>query len=71
MKELEQTFKIEIKRLYEKALVQPLDMDEIKKLESLTRSWKAYSGSRIDDEESITHELTKEELTALANMEDD
>jgi hypothetical protein len=69
MKELEQTFKIEISRLYEAAKEGPLDVEQTNKLVKLTSALKNYLSSPLDDEETdYEGAFTHEELLELARV---
>jgi len=73
MKELELTFSIEIKRLYDIALERPLKKEEVDKLVKLTSAWKSYSSNPIQEEIDPLENLNDDELLELArsnNVED-
>jgi hypothetical protein len=69
MKELEQTFILEIQRLYEKAKQGPLDANDVNILVKLTSAWKNYQGAQIDDKVDDFDELSTEDLLLLARDE--
>jgi len=67
MKELEQTFKLEIARLYEAAQEGELTLEQTNKLVKLTSALKNYLSSPLDDdEEDYEGTYTHEELLELA-----
>jgi hypothetical protein len=69
MKELEQTFILEIQRLYEKAKLGPLDSNDVNILVKLTSAWKNYQGAQIEDNVDDFDNLSTEDLLALARDE--
>ena len=66
MIELQEIFLREINRLNDASKKGPLDMDDIKKLDLLTRSWKSYSGNQIVDDKDPLDGLTAQEILELA-----
>ena len=69
MKELEDIFKREIERLNVASERGPLDIDDVKKLDLLTRAWKSYSGNQIVEDLEPLKGMTAEEILALAKMD--
>ena len=65
MKELEDTFTIEIKRLHLTALKRPLEPDEINKLVKLTTAWKSYANNQISQDLDGLAGLSDKELLEL------
>jgi len=70
MKELEQTFILEISRLYEKAKLGPLDTNDVNILVKLTSAWRNYHGVQIDDHVDDFDNMGKEELLEIARSGD-
>ena len=60
----------EVKRLAKKVIVEPLTPEDLRRLESLTRSWKAYFGAEIDEAGEDLKEYSLDELRKLAGDED-
>jgi hypothetical protein len=65
-KNLKSILELEINRLHEMALSEPLKGEEVKKLESLTRAWKTYNATQEQPNEAGGSTLTDEELLAIA-----
>jgi len=66
-KNLQKIFDLEIERLTDMAVHGSLELDDIKKLEVLTRAYRTYNTTTPKDaEEPEEIDLTKEELIALA-----
>lgn len=70
MKEIQEILIKEVKRIHARAIVAELEMDDLKKLESLTKSWKTYFGSEIDEAKSDLASLSLDELRAIADGKD-
>ena len=68
---LEQIFASEISRLHDIARNGGLSVDEVKKMEVLTRAWKTFHSTEVKEKEVISEEtnLSTEELLALAREE--
>lgn len=68
MRDADIIFNIEIERLRKEAAQGPLDMDALRRLEILTRSYKNYSGTNLpkDDPEDDLDDKSLEELIRLA-----
>ena len=70
MKELEYTFTIEIKRLYEKAAVEPLSKEDVDKLVKLTNAWKSYVNNPVSEDKDSLEGLSDDELLELVRNGD-
>ncbi len=67
---LKQIFDKQIAELHHTASQGPLDMDDVKKLETLTRAWKTYNNTEYRDrEDELGATLSDEELMALATQD--
>lgn len=69
MKQVREILVIEMKRLREKVDAGALAPDDLKRLESLTRSWKNYFGNEIDETKDTLDGISKEDLLKI--LEDD
>lgn len=65
MKEVKDILVMEIKRIREAAQHGRLGMEDLRALESLTRSWKNYFGNEIDTAKETLSELSIEDLKKL------
>ena len=71
MKELEDTFKIEIQRLHNAAMEGPLSLEDTNKLVKLTAALKNYLGNPLQEDEAGLSGLSMDEILELANMKVD
>ena len=69
MKELEDIFIREIERLNTASKRGALDIEDVRKLDMLTRAWKSYSGNQIVEESDPLEGMTLEQKLALASMD--
>ena len=67
---LEQIFMRELERLDEISKKGALDMDELKRLDLLTKSLKQYQKPQDNDEDSLEN-LSVDDLIKLANWEEE
>lgn len=65
MKEVREILVIEMKRLREKTEMGILSPEDLKRLESLTRSWKNYFGNEIDETKDTLDGVSKEDLLKI------
>lgn len=66
-KNLQKIFDLEIERLTELAIHGSLELEDIKKLESLTRAYRTFNTTTPKDEDEVEGlALSTEELIALA-----
>ena len=69
MKELQDILIKEIKRVHARCSQGELDIDDLKKLESLTKSWRTYFGTEIDTQKNELTEMSVEDLVKMAKGE--
>jgi hypothetical protein len=66
VKFFESIFTREIARLDKESQEGALDLEAIRRLETLTRAWKAYSASKIEEGSKDPVNLSEEDLIKLA-----
>jgi hypothetical protein len=68
MKEIKEILIMGVRKIHSKAQQNggELGMDDLKRLESLTRSWKSYFGAEIDAAKDDLESMSLEELFELA-----
>ncbi len=69
MKEIQEILVLEIKRIHTRCKTGELEVADLRRLESLTKSWKSYFGSEIDEAKSDMEGMSVEELRDLINDE--
>ena len=65
---LDEIFKRELDRLDKLSQIEALSIDDLRRLETLTRSLKNYIKDENEDREDLDY-LSKDQLIALATME--
>jgi hypothetical protein len=70
---LEEIFATELEHLHTSSKNRKLSLEEVKKLETLTRAWKTFNTTKAEpiDESQGESELTTQELLSLARMQDE
>lgn len=71
MKEIKEILIMGVKKIHERAANNggELEMEDLKRLESLTKSWKTYFGAEIDNTKEDLEDMSLEELMKLAKEE--
>ena len=59
----------ELTRLNEQSLAGPLDIEDCRKLEVLSRSWRSYNGAKLGEKKVDLGEMSVADLLALARIE--
>lgn len=66
MKEMKHILQLEVKRIHEAAVEGPLTFEDLKRLESVTKSWRTYFGTEINIVEDDLSSMSLDELLELA-----
>lgn len=71
MKEIQEILILEIRRIYERCKVEELEASDLRRLESLTKSWRTYFGTEIDEAKSDLEGMSVSELRGIIKSEED